>query len=158
MGPQIFQQTCLKVNGFALVLFFVSILGMGCAAPAHLRNRPHSSTLELSSEERVQQTINRWKGTHISKAIQKWGSPKEVNDDGTGWRIYIWQVPVQTFLASQQHRILSQRKANRLNGVPGTILQTNYNYELTFYARPNGIISKTDVKKNYNPTSEFQWK
>ena len=74
--------------------FVVSILLAGCTAPAHLRNKSHPSTSELSSDEKMQQTIGAWKGTHISKAIQKWGSPKEVNDDGTGWQTYIWDIPV----------------------------------------------------------------
>lgn len=133
--------------------FIASILLAGCTAPAHLR---HNS--ELSSEEKMQQTIDRWKGTHISKAIQKWGAPNEVNGDGTGWRIYIWKVPVQTFLAPQRHRILSQRHPNGLNGVSGTILQTDYTHELTFYTRPDGIISKTLAEKNYDATSELNWK
>ena len=38
------------------------------------------------------------------------------------------------------------------------ILQTDYNYELTFYARPNGVISKTLVKKNYDAENELKWK
>lgn len=161
MGTQIFQQAFLKINRFALTLhfaFIVSILLTGCTAPAHLQHKSHPSTSELSSEEKMQQTIDRWKGTHISKAVQRWGSPKAVNDDGTGWQTYIWQVPVQTFLAPQHHRIFSQRHPNGLNGVSGTILQTDYNYELTFYARPDGIISKTDIKKNYDPASELKWK
>ena len=161
MRTRIFRQTFLKMNRFSFagpLAFVVSILLVGCTAPVHLQHKSHPSTSVLSSEEKIQQTINRWKGTHISKAVQKWGSPKEVNDDGTGWYIYIWQVPVQTFLAPQQHRIFSQRHPNGLKGVSGPILQTDYNYELTFYARPNGIISKTDIKKNYNPTSELKWK
>ena len=159
--PQIFQRPFLKMNKFAFALHFAviaSILVAGCTAPAHLMDKSHSSASELSPDEKMQQTIGRWKGTHISKAVQKWGAPKEVNDDGTGWQTYIWQVPVQTFLAPQQHRILSQRHNNGLNGVSGTILQTDYIYKLTFYARPDGIISKTDIKKNYDPTSEFKWK
>lgn len=153
---RIFRQTFLKMNRFSFAghfVFVVSILLVGCTAPTHLVQES-----ELTRGERMQQTIDRWKGTHISKAVQKWGAPKEVNDDGTGWYIYIWQVPVQTFLASQHHRIFSRRHPNGLKGVSGPILQTDYNYELTFYARPNGIISKTDIKKNYNPTSELKWK
>ena len=161
MVPQIFQQTVLKMNRFAFTLylaFVASILLAGCTAPAHLRQRAHPSTSELSPDEKMQQTIGRWKGTHISKAVQKWGAPKEVNDDGTGWHIYIWQVPVQTFLAPQRHRILSQRHPNSLKGVSGPILQTDYTYELTFYTRPDGIISKTLAEKNYDATSELNWK
>ena len=140
--------------------FIASILISGCTAPAHLRHKSHPSTSELSSEEKMQQTIDidRWKGTHISKAIQKWGAPNEANGDGTGWRIYTWKVPVQTFLAPQRHRIFNRRHNNGLKGASGPILQTDYAYELIFYARPDGIISKTDVKRNYNPTSEVNWK
>ena len=158
---QIFQQTFLRMNRFAFTLhfaFIASILLAGCTAPAHLRDKSHSSASELSPDEKMQQTIDAWKGTHISKAIQKWGPPKEVNDDGTGWQTYIWQVPGQTFLAPQHHRILSRRYPNGLNGVSGTILQTGYTYKLTFYTRPDGIISKTLAKKNYDAASELKWK
>lgn len=153
---RIFRQTFLKMNRFSFAghfAFVASILLAGCTAPAHLVQES-----ELTRGERMHQTIDRWKGTHISKAVQKWGVPKEVSDDGTGWHIYIWQVPGQTFLAPQHHRILFQRQPNGLKGVSGPILQTDYNYELTFYARPNGVIDKTDIKRNYNPTSEFKWK
>ena len=161
MRLRVFQQTFLKINRFAFTLHFMfvaSILLVGCTAPAHLRHKSHPSTSELSSDEKMQQTIDRWKGTHISKAIQKWGSPDEVNGDGTGWQTYIWQVPVQTFLAPQHHRIFSQRHPNGLNGVSGTILQTDYTYEFTFYTRPNGIIDKTLAKKNYDAANELKWK
>ena len=161
MRLRVFQQTFLKINRFAFTLrfmFIASILLVGCTAPAHLRHRAHPSTSKLSPEEKVQQTIDRWKGTHISKAVQRWGSPKEVNDDGTGWQTYIWQVPVQTFLARQEHRILSQRHANGLTGVAGTILQTDYTYEFTFYTRPDGVIYKTLSKKNYDAANELKWK
>ena len=154
---RIFQQTFLKMNRFAFALhlaFIASILVAGCTAPAHLRHRSHPSTSELSPDEKMQQTIGRWKGVHISKAIQKWGSPKEVNDDGTGWHIYIWQVPVQMFLSPQQHRVFSRRHSNGLNGVAGTILQTDYAYELVFYTRPNGIIDKTLAKRSQNSSSK----
>ena len=154
---RIFQQTFLKMNRFAFALhlgFIASILVAGCTAPAHLRHRSHPSTSELSPDERMQQTIGRWKGVHISKAIQKWGSPDELNGDGTGWQIYIWQVPVQMFLSPQQHRVFSRRHANGLNGVAGTILQTDYAYELVFYTRPDGIIDKTLAKRSQNSSSK----
>ena len=80
---RIFWQTFLKMNRFSFagpLAFVVSILLVGCTAPVHLQHKSHPSTSVLSSEEKIQQTINRWKGTHISKAVQKWGSPKEVND------------------------------------------------------------------------------
>ncbi len=153
---QIFQQPFLKMNKFTFSLHFAfvaSILLVGCTAPAHLVQESAPT-----QDEKMQQTIGRWKSTHISKAIQKWGIPNEINSDGTGWHIYIWQVPVQTFLAPQRHRILSKRYPNGLNGVSGTILQTDYTYELTFYTRPDGIISKTLIKKNYDPASELKWR
>ena len=152
MVTRIFQQTFLKMNRFAFALhlaFIVSILLVGCTAPAHLMH-----TSEPSQDEKMQQTIGRWKGVHISKAIQKWGSPDELNGDGTGWQIYIWQVPVQMFLSPQQHRVFSRRHANGLNGVAGTILQTDYAYELVFYTRPDGIIDKTLAKRSQNSSSK----
>lgn len=153
---RIFQQTFLRNNRFSFaghLAFIASILLAGCTAPAHLVQESVPT-----QDEKLQQTIGRWKGTHISKVVQKYGSPNEVNNNGIDWHTYVWQVPVQTFLAPQRHRILSRRYPNGLNGVSGTILQTDYTYELTFYTRPDGIISKTDIKKNYDPTSELNWK
>jgi hypothetical protein len=166
---QIFQRTFLKMNRFAFSLylaFIASILVAGCTAPAHLRDKPHASTLELSSEEKMQQTIGRWRGIHISKATQKWGAPKEVNDDGTGWQTYIWQIPVHGFLPKQASRMLeSQNRQGHpihsprgMRQVSGTYISTGYTYQLTFYTRPNGIIDKTDIKKDHDPASEFKWK
>lgn len=170
MGTRIFQQTFLKMNRFSFaghLAFVVSILLAGCTAPAHLRHKSHPSTSELSSEEKMQQTIDRWKGTHISKAVQKWGSPDEVNDDGTGWQTYIWHIPVWRYLGNQEHRMIprpGQRRPSRQDlgglrsGVGGTYLSTDYAYEITFYARPDGIISKTLAKKNYDAANELKWK
>ena len=172
MVTRVSQQPFLKMNRLAFTLhfaFIASILFAGCTAPAHLRDKAHPSTLKLSSDEKMQQTIDRWKGTHISKAIQKWGSPKEVNDDGTGWQTYIWHIPVRGFLAGQEadipgfqirqdHQFYSQRRPSGMQGVGGVYGSTGYTYELTFYARPDGIISKTDIKKNYDPASELNWK
>ena len=160
------------MNRFAFPLylaFIASILLVGCTAPAHLRDRAHPSTLELSPDEKVQQTIGRWKGVHISKAIQKWGSPKEVNDDGTGWQTFIWHIPVHGFLARQGSQVRDsqvrqnlqihpRRQPGGILAVGGTYISTGYTYQLTFYTRPNGIISKTDIKKNHDPGSEFKWK
>jgi hypothetical protein len=127
------------------------------------------NTSELSQEEKMQRTIAVWKGTHISKAIQKWGSPNEVSDDGTGWQTYIWEIPVHSFLANQEsraqgfqlrqdHQIHPRRRPGGMRAVGGRYISTGYTYRLTFYARPNGTIYKTDIKKNYDPARELKWK
>ena len=151
---------------FALhFVFIATILFPGCTAPAHLT---HTSAA-LTQEEKMQQTINAWKGTHISKAIQKWGSPNEVSDDGTGWHTYIWQVPIHGFLAGQEsrmqgflprqdHQIHPRRHISGMQGVRGTFLSTDYTYQFTFYTHPNGIIYKTLAKQNHDATSELKWK
>lgn len=167
MVTRVFQRTFLKMNRFAFTLhfaFIASILLAGCTAPAHLVNKS-----EPTQDEKMQQTIGRWKGTHISKAVQKWGSPNEVNDDGTGWHTYIWQIPVHGFLAGQEanipgfqirqdHQLYRQRRPSGMQGVGGVYGSTGYAYEIMFYTRPDGIISKTDIKKNYDPASELKWK
>lgn len=145
-------------------MFVVSILFMGCTAPAHLMH-----TSEPTQDEKMQQTIAVWKGKHISKALQKWGPPTEVSDDGTGWQTYSWEIPVHGFLAGQEgrmqgfqlrqdHQIHPRRRPGGMRAVGGTYISTDYTYQLTFYTRPDGVISKTDIKKNYEPTSEFKWK
>ncbi len=146
------------------LIFLASMPLVGCTAPAHLMN-----TSELSQDEKMQRTIALWKEKHISKAIQKWGSPNEVSDDGTGWQTYIWEIPVHSFLPKQETRMLGfqlrqdpqiypRRPFSGTRAVGGTYISTDHTYQLTFYTRPDGIISKTDIKKNYEPTSEFQWK
>ena len=151
------------MNRFAFALYFPFITGLllaGCTASTYLMNAP-----EPSPEKEIRQTLESWKGTHISQAIQKWGSPGEVNDDGTGWQTYIWQIPVHGFLPRQESRILGSQlrqghpiHSRGMRKVSGTYISTGYTYQLTFYTRPNGIISKTDIKKNHDPSSELKWK
>ena len=149
---------------FVPLAFVASLLIVGCTAPAHLTH-----TSELSQDEKMQQTIAVWKDTHISKAIQKWGSPNEVSDNGTGWQTYIWQIPVHGFLAKQEgrmqgfhlrqnHQIHPRRPPSGMRAVGGTYISTGYTYQLTFYTRPNGTIYKTDIIKDRDPASEFKWK
>ena len=146
------------------LMLVVSLLLAGCTAPAHLMH-----TSEPTQDEKMQQTIALWKGKHISKALQKWGSPTEVSDDGTGWQTYIWEIPVHSFLAKQEsrarnyqlwqdHQIHPRLRPGGMRTVGGTYISTDYTYQLTFYTRPDGTISKTDIKRNYDPTSEFKWK
>lgn len=146
------------------LMFVVSILLAGCTAPVHLMHKS-----EPTQNEKMQQTIAVWKDTHISKAIQKWGSPTEISDDGTGWQTYMWKIPVHGFLAKpevrmqgfqlrQDHQIHPRRPPTGMRAVGGIHISTGYTYQLTFYTRPNGVISKTDIKKNYDPASELKWK
>ena len=170
MVPRVFQQPFLKMNRFAFTLHFAciaSVLLAGCTAPAHLRHKSPPSTSVLSSEEKMQQTIDRWKGAHISKAIQKWGAPNEVNGDGTGWHTYIWHIPVWRYVGSQEHRMIprpGQRRPSRQDlgglrqGVGRAYISTDSAYEITFYTRPDGIISKTLAEKNYDAANELKWK
>ena len=155
------------MNRFLLVLplvFIASILLVGCTAPAHLVNKS-----EPTQDEKMQQTIAVWKDTHISKAIQQWGPPDDVSDNGTGWHTYIWEIPVHSFLAKQEsrargfqlrqdHAIHPRRRPGGMRAVGGTYISTGYTYQLTFYTRPNGTIYKTDIQKDYDPASEFKWK
>ena len=64
---------------FTPLMLIVSTLFAGCTAPAHLMHKS-----EPTQDEKMQQTIAVWKDTHISKAVEKWGVPNEVSDDGTG--------------------------------------------------------------------------
>ncbi|RKU21134.1 hypothetical protein C6499_22285 [Candidatus Poribacteria bacterium] len=160
MVTRIFQQTFLKINRFAFTLHFVfiaSILLAGCTAPAHLMNKS-----EPTQAEKLQQTTAVWKGEHISKAIQKWGPPHEVEDNGTDWKTYVWQVPVQAFVPHRStntvHRRVISRYPNGMRGVEGTSVSTGYALHFTFYTRPNGIIYKTLAKKNYDSGSELKWR
>lgn len=156
------------MNRFTFPSYLVLIVGIllaGCTAPAHLRDRVHPSTTELSSEEKMQQTIDRLKGTHISKMTRSWGPPEEITDDGTGWRVYIWHVPVWRYLGNQEHRMIPQAGSRRptgqnlgglRQGAGMAYVSPDYAYEITFYTRPNGIIDKTLAKKNYDAVNELR--
>ena len=142
------------MNRFGALVLIVSILMAGCTPPAHLMNTP-----EPTQAEKLQQTIAAWKGTHISKAIQKWGPPHEVEDNGTDWKTYAWQVPVHRFIANNSlHRTVTRRYANDMRGAAGTFVSTRHALHFTFYTRPNGIIYKTRAERSYDPGSEFKRK
>ena len=94
-----------------------------------------------------------WKQKHISKVIQEWGTPHGITDDGTGSKIYIWQIPVFGSLPREYHRVDSrQRHTNGWYIVTGTSPATNDTYEIMFYTCPNGVIYKTFTKRDLNPS------
>ncbi len=150
MRSRIFQQTFLRMNGFALTLclgFVGSILLTGCTAPAHLAQKS-----EPIQDEKMQQTMDKWKGTHISKATQRWGSPSEVTsaNDGTGGQIYTWIIPVREFLVGpevhisefqRRHHSSNRQAARREN------ISTDHTFKIVFYTRPDGAIYKTYIRK-----------
>ena len=113
------------MNKFTLLVFAANILLVGCAASEYLMNAP-----EPSPEKEIRQTLESWMGTHISQAIQKWGSPHEITGEAVGPKIYIWQ----------------------------TLSSSNAVYEFIFYTRSNGVIHKTDTRRYRNPIRESDWK
>ena len=116
------------MNRFAFALYFLciaSLLFVGCTASTYLMNAP-----EPSPEKEILQTLELWKGTHISQAIQKWGSPHEITGGEAGPKIYIWQ----------------------------TLSSGNAVYEFIFHTRSNGVIHKTDTRRYKNLIHESDWK
>lgn len=116
------------MNRFAFALYFPFIavlLFAGCAASTYFMNTP-----EPSPEKEIRQTLELWKGTHISQAIQKWGSPHEVTGAPVGPKTYIWQ----------------------------TLSSGNAVYEFIFHTRSNGVIHKTDTRRYKNLIHESNWK
>ena len=85
---------------------------------------------EPSPKKEIRQTLELWKGTHISQAIQKWGSPHEMTGGEVGPKIYIWQ----------------------------TLSPGNAVYEFIFHTRSNGVIHKTDTRRYKNLMHESDWK
>ena len=98
-----------------------------------------------------------WKEKHISKVIQEWGTPHGVIDDGTGSKIYIWQMPVLELLPREYHRIGSRLQTNGFHSISitGAYIPTSDTYELMFYTRPDGVIYKTFTKKELNTSEGF---
>ena len=116
------------MNRFAFALYFLFItcfLFAGCAASTYLMNAP-----EPSPEKEIRITLESWKGTHISQAIQKWGSPHEITGGEVGPKIYIWQ----------------------------TLSSNNTVYEFSFHTRSNGVIHETDARRYQNSIHESDWK
>ena len=94
-----------------------------------------------------------WKEKHISKVIQEWGTPHGIINDGTGSKIYIWQMPVLELLPREYYRIGSrQRQINGFHSITGVSVPTSDTYEITFYTHPDGVIYKTFRKRELNPS------
>lgn len=93
-----------------------------------------------------------WKEKHISKAIQEWGTPHGIVDDGAGSNIYIWRIPVLELLPREHHRIISrQRKpTNGLHSITGISTATSDTYEFMFYTDAEGVIYKILTKIELN--------
>ena len=105
-------------------MFATSILLGGCTASKYLMNAP-----EPSPEKEIRQALESWNGTHISQAIQKWGSPHEITGGAVGPKIYIWQ----------------------------TLSSSNTAYQCIFRTRSNGVIHETDTRRYQNSTDESDW-
>ena len=138
---------------FALYsLFIASLLTTGCAAPSFLMN-----PAEPSPEEQIQQTtesLGSWMGQPISEVIREWGSPHGITNDDEGSIIYIWQTQmlVQTLLQGQEHRVLSRRHPSDMQRGTEAYLPTDHFYEFMFYTDTEGVIYKTFVQKDENPS------
>ena len=143
------------MNRFTFALYFVfiaSLLAAGCTAPSFLMNP--SEPPQPSPEEKIQQTLESWKGNQISKVIREWGAPHGITDDDAGSKIYIWQMqmPVQKVLSGQENGILSRRHSSDLQRVTEASSSTDDIYEFMFYTDPNGVIYKTIAKRDENPS------
>ena len=143
---------------FAIALYFliiVSLLAAGCAVPSFLMNPVEPP--QPSPEKQIRQitkSLESWNGQLISKVIREWGSPHGITNDDEGSNIYIWQTQmlVQTLPQGREHRVLSRRHVNDLQRRTEVYLSTDYIYEFMFYTDANGIIHKTFVQRDENPS------
>ena len=146
------------MNRFTIALYFMfiaSLLAAGCTAPSFLMNP--TEPLQPLPEERIQQTtesLESWTGEPISKVIREWGSPHGITNDDEGSIIYIWQTQMleQTHPKGQKHRILSRRHPSDNQSGTETYLPTDHIYEFMFYTDTDGVIYKTFVQKDENPS------
>ena len=112
-----------------------------------------NGVIHETDARRYQNSIHEsdWKEKHISKAIREWGTPHGIIDDGTGSKIYVWQMPVLALLPREYHRVGSRkRQTNGWHIVTGTSPATSDTYEIMFYTRPDGVIYKTLAKRELN--------
>ncbi len=141
---------------FALyALFIASFLAAGCAAPSFLMNPAEPP--QPSPEEQIQQTtesLESWTRQPISKVIREWGSPHGITNDDEGSIIYIWQTQMleQTHPNEKEHRILSRRHPSDNQRGTEAYLPTDHFYEFMFYTDTDGVIYKTLVQKDENPS------
>ena len=136
-------------------LFIVSLLAMGCAAPSFLMNPAEPP--QPSPEEQIQQTtesLESWKGQPISKVIREWGTPHGISNDDEGSNIYIWQTQmlVQKPSQGQKYRVLSRRHPSDMQRGTEAYVPTDHVYEFMFYTDADGVIYKTFVQRDENPS------
>ena len=144
------------MNKFTFALYFAfiaSLLSSGCTVSTYLMNAP-----EPSPEKEIQQVLESWDGTHISEAVQKWGSPHGTIGNEVGPKIYTWQTSVETILPKQEQQLSSNEYSNGGQRVPDTSSSMDNMYELVFHTHSNGVIYKTDTQRIQNSTHESKWK
>lgn len=141
---------------FALYsLFILSLFAAGCAAPSLLMNPTEPP--QPSPEEQIQQateSLKSWTGQPISKVIREWGTPHGISNDEEGSIIYIWQTQmlVQTHPQGQEHRVLSRRHPSDMQRGTEAYLPTDHFHEFMFYTDKDGVIYKTFVQRDENPS------
>ena len=146
------------MSKFTFALYFVCVANLfaaGCAAPSFLMNPAEPP--QPSPEEQIQQTtesLESWKGQPISKVIREWGTPHGISNDDEGSIIYIWQTQmlVQTPPHGQEYRVLSRRHTSDLQRGTEAYSPTDHFYEFMFYTDTDGIIYKTFVQRDENPS------
>ena len=144
------------MNKFTFALYFTfiaSLLSSGCTVPTYLMNAP-----EPSPEKEIQQVLESWEGTHISEAVQKWGSPHGIIGNEVGPKIYTWQTSMETILPQQEQQLSSSEYPNGRQRVPDPSLSMDNMYELVFHTHSNGVIYKIDTQRVQNSARESKWK
>ena len=132
--------------------FITCLLFAGCTMPTYLMNPS-----EPSPEKEIRQTLELWRGIHISQAIQKWGSPHEITGKEVGRKNYIWQMSVRIPTLQQENQRLSRQHADSPPIRSDIFSSSDILYELVFYTRSDGVIYKTDTRKHQSPINASDW-
>ncbi len=82
---------------FGILLFLVSLF-TGCTSLVN----------SISEEEKFAETMNAWKGHHISGVIQRLGPPDNVVSDEAGGKIYVWIEHKQTSVPQYSYESVPQ--------------------------------------------------
>ena len=85
------------------------------------------------SGKRISETMESWKGHHVSDLIASWGPPQQIVDDGRGGSIYVWK----------QHVSIPWTKGYSTE--KGTI--TNYGGNTSYYRN----------RTTYTPPTNLEW-
>lgn len=105
--------------------------------------------LDSGCVAQINQTMQSWVGSSVSNLIASWGPPKQIIDDGSGGKIYVW-AQTHSFTTPGQATTTTTGQATAYgNQVYGTAQSattynppqtTQYTSDRMFWVNSNGTV------------------